>query len=152
MADSITTVKGRAALEPRHPPYWHHLQKGWAVGFQKTSATAPGTWKARYVDESNKSTVKSLGRLEEVTPAERFDAAKGAAEVWLKHMSRGGSAKPHAVQEMAEASSAAATVARQRRQGIWTAMGPLVRQDCYGVKQAEARAYWLEQRSCLGDP
>ena len=99
---AINTVKARAALKPRHPPYWHPLQKGWAVGFQKTSATAPGTWKARYVDEANTSTTKALPGISALLPSEQFDGAKVAAEEWLRHMSRGGSAKPLTVRGACE--------------------------------------------------
>lgn len=103
MPNSITTVRARSELKPRVSPYTHMLRKGWFLGFQKTSATAAGTWKARFTDENSRTIWKSLGGFGEIPPAGRFDAAKVAAEEWLRHVSKGGSSKPQTVRGACEA-------------------------------------------------
>jgi integrase len=92
MANRIDTVKSRDALRPRHTPYWQRVRKGCYVGLRKTTAASSGAWLARYRDEeTGKQIVRSLGRLEEVLPAERFDRAKASAEEWFTHKGMGGS-------------------------------------------------------------
>lgn len=101
--DSITTVKARDALRPRHGPYWHRLAKGCYLGFQKTSATAAGTWVARFRDDDGREPRHSLGGFGHLPPSERFDAAKDAAEAWFKHKGRGGTNEAKTLRQVCEA-------------------------------------------------
>lgn len=99
---SITTVKARDALKPRHAPYWHRLMKGCYLGYRKKSATAPGAWVARFQTDDGRQVVHSLGGFDELPASDRFDAAKKAAEAWFEHKGRGGSSKPKTVREVCE--------------------------------------------------
>lgn len=92
MAGKIEQVKGRAALKPRHEPYWQRVRKGCYVGFRKKSATAPGAWVAKYRDDdTGKRASHSLGAIDDLPESEKFDAAKKAAEEWFAHLGAGGS-------------------------------------------------------------
>lgn len=102
-AKSITTVKARGELKPRHAAYRHRVRKRCYLGFRKTSPTAPGTWVALYTDETNKTTTKSLGDFSHLPPSDHFDAAGVAAEEWFRHMDKGGSSKPQTVRGACEA-------------------------------------------------
>ncbi|KAA0218666.1 MAG: integrase [Lautropia sp.] len=97
---SITTVKGREALKSRHAPYWHRISKGAYLGFQKTSATAPGTWVARFHDDEGRQTRHALGGFGDLPPSDRFDAAKAAAEEWFTHKGRGGTSEARTVRDV----------------------------------------------------
>jgi len=99
---SITTVKAREALRPRFAPYWHRLAKGCYLGFQRTSATAPGTWIARFYQDDGKEPRHSLGGFGDVPPSDRFDAARKAAEEWFAHKGRGGTSAIKTVREVCE--------------------------------------------------
>jgi len=100
---SITTVKAREALKPRHGPYWHRLAKGCYLGFQRTSATAEGTWVARFRDDDGREPRHSLGGFGHLPPSDRFDAAKAAAEEWFKHKGRGGTSEAKTLRQVCEA-------------------------------------------------
>lgn len=102
MAHSITTVKARDALPPRHGPYWHRLAKGCFLGFQKTSATAPGTWVARFREDDGRETRRSLGGFGDRPPSDRFDAAKAAADEWFRHKGRGGTSEARTLRQVCE--------------------------------------------------
>lgn len=95
MANRIDTVRAREALKARHGPYWQRIRKGCYVGLRKTAAAAAGVWLARHRDdETGKQAVHSLGHLDDVMSADRFDAAKKLAERWFVHRGAGGSEKP----------------------------------------------------------
>ena len=79
MAHSITTVKARAALKPRTSPYWHRIAKGCHLGYRKTSATAPGTWVAKFRNDDDDELQHSLGGFDGIPPSEHFDAARKKA-------------------------------------------------------------------------
>jgi integrase len=92
MAGTIDTVRARDALKARHTAYWQRVRKGCYVGLRKTTAGNPGSWLARHRDDdSGKQVVHSLGHLDDVAPADRFDRAKALAEKWFAHRSAGGS-------------------------------------------------------------
>ena len=92
MATKIDTVTSRDDLKARHAPYWHKLSKGCFLGFRKVSDQSAGAWLALYRDEgTGKRTLHSLKSFDTVTPADRFTAAKKAAEVWFAHRDAGGS-------------------------------------------------------------
>jgi len=103
MSDRIDTVRAREALKPRHGPYWQRIRKGCYLGLRKTTAGAAGVWLARHRDEeSGKQTLHSLGHLDDVASADRFDAAKTLAEKWFDHRGAGGSEKPLTVWDACE--------------------------------------------------
>lgn len=90
----IDTVDARARLKPRHTPYYQRLQSGCYLGFRKTTAKSAGAWVTRYrAPDSGKQTVHSLGTFEDLPPAQRFDAARLAADDWFRHLGRGGATK-----------------------------------------------------------
>jgi len=90
MASRIDRSKDRLGLKPRHEPYWQRIRKGCYIGFRKTSASAPGAWLARHRDdESGARQTHSLGRFDDIPPAEQFDAATRAAEAWFAHKGAG---------------------------------------------------------------
>lgn len=92
MATKIDTVSSREKLKPRREPYWHRLAKGATLGYRKMANDSGGTWIARLRDElTGKQHPHPLGRLEDVLPSARFDAACKAAAEWFAHMGRGGS-------------------------------------------------------------
>lgn len=98
MAGKIDTVRAREALKPRHTPYWQRVRKGGYLGLRKTASRATGSWLARHRnEETGKQAIQSLGYLENVTPADRFDAAKLLAEDWFAHRGSGGNAAPRTV-------------------------------------------------------
>lgn len=99
---SITTVRAREALKPRHAPYWHRLMKGCYLGYRKKSATAPGAWVARFQADDGRQIVHSLGGFDDLPASDRADAAKKAAEAWFKHKGRGGSSEPKTVRQVCE--------------------------------------------------
>lgn len=95
MANRIDTVRAREALKARHGPYWQRIRKGCFLGLRKTVPGSAGAWLARHRDdETGKQVVHSLGHLDDVTGAERFDAAKARADAWFLHRGAGGSEKP----------------------------------------------------------
>jgi integrase len=103
MANRIDTVRAREALKPRHGPYWQRIRKGCYLGLRKVAPGTPGVWLARHRDEAtDRHTLHSLGHLDDVLPAERFDAAKTLAEPWFAHHGAGGSEKPLTVWDACE--------------------------------------------------
>jgi integrase len=91
MADKIDTVTARDKLAPRHAPYWHKIKTDCHLGYRKITADSRGAWLARYRDTSTgKYQVKSMGALENVTGARRFDEASEQAKHWFDHRSGGG--------------------------------------------------------------
>lgn len=86
----LSTVKSRDALKARHAPYWQQLRRGCHLGFRKVSTASAGSWVARFRDEEGKQHLHSLGSFEDVSPGERFDLARTAAEKWFGHMGAGG--------------------------------------------------------------
>ncbi len=99
----ITTVKARAEAPARHAPHRHRIRKGCYLAFQKTSPTAPGTWKAIYIPQDGKEVTHSLGGFSDRPPSDHFDAARAAAEEWFRHMDKGGTSKPQTVRGACEA-------------------------------------------------
>lgn len=88
---TLATVAARDRLPPRRDPYWQRIEAGTYLGFRKMSATAAGTWIARFRDAADgKQHHTSLGEFADRPQHERFDAAKRAAEAWFKHMGLGG--------------------------------------------------------------
>ncbi len=80
----IDKVKVRAALEPRHEPYWGPTStldaRGARLGFRKIDKTT-GSWVVRTRDENNR---KVYGKLGYVSATFGFDEAKVAALEWLR--------------------------------------------------------------------
>jgi integrase len=86
----ITRVKGRAALQPRREPYWHKISRHCYIGYR----AGPGTWIARWTDESNGYEYRSLGEGD-------YDEIKTKAEVWFTEC-RGGVPKSVTVKDACE--------------------------------------------------
>ena len=87
----------------RRDPYWQRLSEGRYVGFRRLSASTPGTWLARFYD-GDKYHSKPLGDFATLDAKARYDAAKGGAEEWFKHLDQGGSTKRQTVKAACEAS------------------------------------------------
>ncbi len=103
MTHSITTVKARAALNPRMSPYWHRIAKGCHLGYRKTSATAPGTWVTKFRTDDGNQQQHALGGFDGIPPSEHFDAARKKAADWFEHMGRGGSSEEKSLKQVCEA-------------------------------------------------
>ena len=102
MADRIDTVAGREKLKPRRAPYWHKLSSGCHLGFRKMTRASTGSWLAQAYDpDTRKQTRRSLGTFDALPDHQRFDAAKVEAEVWFKHLGRGGSIEILTVEDVA---------------------------------------------------
>ena len=94
MATTISTVAARDKLKARREPYWTRITSGCQLGYRKMSPATPGTWIAKYRDaETGKRDKRSLGEFGELPAAQRYDAAKRAAEQWFAHLGKGGTAK-----------------------------------------------------------
>jgi integrase len=93
MATKIDTVTARSNLKERREPYWHRLSKGVYLGYRKMTASAGGgNWSVRTRDESTgKQITKAMGDFSELADNLRFDAARKAADEWVKHLGKGGS-------------------------------------------------------------
>ncbi|MBH9577764.1 tyrosine-type recombinase/integrase [Inhella proteolytica] len=88
----LSKVENREALKARRDPYWHCLRKGCYLGFRKMTATSQGNWIARHRDEATgKQSYRKLGDFGDLTPGQRFDAARKQAELWFDHIGAGGS-------------------------------------------------------------
>lgn len=88
----LDTVESRSKLKPRDEPYWQRVANGCYLGFRKLTPTSVGSWVAMYWDsETKKKTKRSVGDFSELTPSQRFDAARQASDNWFKHLGRGGS-------------------------------------------------------------
>ncbi|CAD5374837.1 Phage_integrase domain-containing protein [Rubrivivax sp. A210] len=91
MADRIDTVDARNKLKLRRSPYWHRLSTGVHLGFRKMTADSPGTWLVRTYDPATRDQPQhKLGAFDHLTPSQRFDAAKIAAEKYAEHLAQGG--------------------------------------------------------------
>lgn len=96
----IDTVSAREKLPPRKAIYWHKLDRGSSIGFQKLTPRSTGTWHARFNNtETDERPQKSLGEFSDSLPGERFSIAKDAAEKWFTHLGKGGSAKEQTVRQ-----------------------------------------------------
>lgn len=103
MATTISTVAARDRLKARREPYWTRISAGCQLGFRKMSATTQGTWVAKYRDATTgRRDKRSLGDFGELTPSQRYDAAKRAAETWFAHLGRGGTAEAVTVKAACE--------------------------------------------------
>lgn len=87
----ITTVRGRAALLERREPYWSRIRKRCHVGYRKSTADGVGTWIARYTPSTGNRTFQTLGQLDEIRNADRFDYARTEAEKWFDNIGKTGS-------------------------------------------------------------
>lgn len=95
----LQTVTQRQRLAVRRDPHWHKVGNGQFIGFRKMTTTS-GQWSARYRHpETLKQEYKALGDLGHIRDADRFTAAKQAAEEWFVHLGRGGSTKANTVKD-----------------------------------------------------
>ena len=102
-AIQLNTVKQRDALAPQSEVYFMPLGTGRALGYRKPTATAIGTWRARYRPNSGTAyQYQPLGKFDDVPAAGRFDAAKAAAQKWFDHLSGGGAASDITVRQACE--------------------------------------------------
>ena len=83
-------VRTREKLKPQREPHWGKLSTGCYLGYRKMTHSSTGTWLARYRDEQGKQQKRSLGEFADFPPSQRYDAAKGAAESWFRHLGLGG--------------------------------------------------------------
>lgn len=114
----IDTVASRSKLKPRRPPYWQRMERGVSLGFRRMSTDAPGTWLVAIRDaDSGKETRKSLGDFSHLTEAERFDAAKKAADALASHIDKGGT-----VNSMTVGKLCAAYIKHRRDEGAGRSM------------------------------
>ncbi|MBP9905997.1 MAG: site-specific integrase [Rhodoferax sp.] len=91
MAFRLDTVTGRAALKARHAPYWAKIQQGCYLGYRKVTADSVGAWLARTTAGYGKYQVHSIGALDGIAGASRYDEALKLARVWFEHREHGGS-------------------------------------------------------------
>jgi len=129
---SLKTVDSRSRLKPRRDPYFEQLRRGCFIGYRKMAAGKTGTWIARWRDPAtNKHHHSSLGRLDDLPPNERRDAAVKMAEAWFAHLGAGGRA------EVVTVSGACDAYVEHRRQERGEAAG----------KEADARfRRWIDGR------
>ena len=100
IAYKIDTVTARDKLKPRKAIYWHKLDRGSQLGFQKLTPHSTGTWHAKFNNtETGERPQESLGEFSGSLPGERFTLAKKAAEAWFEHLGKGGSAKGQTVRQ-----------------------------------------------------
>lgn len=100
---TISTVRVRDALKPRHEPYWHKLSTGAYIGFRKMAADSDGTWIAYWRDgTSGKKHKRSLGAFDQLPAAQRFDAAAAAAREWFTHLGKGGSVEAASLKDVCD--------------------------------------------------
>jgi integrase len=103
MGKRIDKVDDRNSLSPRAAPYWHRLSAGCHVGFRKMATSSDGTWLAQAYDPATqKQTRRSLGAFDHLPAAERFDAARKAADAWFLHLGQGGTADAVTVKKACE--------------------------------------------------
>lgn len=87
----LDTVTARDALTARHAPYWFKVRSNCHLGYRKTIATSMGAWIARFRNEATgKYELHSLGSLDTITGARRYDEAIKLANQWFDHRSSGG--------------------------------------------------------------
>lgn len=88
---SILKVSEREKLKPRRDPYWQKQSQGCYVGYRKMAKSAIGTWLARCRNSSTgKQEYESIGELSHLPAHERYDEAVRIANIWFKHLGRGG--------------------------------------------------------------
>lgn len=93
----LQTVTQRQRLAVRRDSHWHKVGNGQFIGFRKMTPSS-GQWSARYRHpETLKQEYLALGDLGHIRDADRFTAAKLAAEEWFVHLGRGGSTKANTV-------------------------------------------------------
>ncbi|WP_420996296.1 tyrosine-type recombinase/integrase [Cupriavidus sp. 30B13] len=103
MANQIQRVKDRSALPARREPYWTTVREGRYLGFRKVSAASSGTWLARYRDpRTGEQSRKPLGKFDDLPDADRYDAARQAAEDWFDHLGAGGAPRAITVRKACE--------------------------------------------------
>jgi len=102
MSTNIDRVDVRARLKVRRDPYWKRLSQGRYVGFRRLTTSTPGSWLARFYDGESYHH-KPLGDLGTLAEAQRYDAAKKAAEEWFHHLDLGGSTDRQTVKAACEA-------------------------------------------------
>jgi hypothetical protein len=84
-------VDARSRLKARSERYRVRQSSGAYVGFRKLTLDSVGAWYARYRSADAGVRAKtSLGGFEKLPPAQRYDAAKKAADRWFEHLGRGG--------------------------------------------------------------
>lgn len=98
----LDRVDARGRLKPRRDPYWLRVSAGRYVGFRLMSKAASGTWLARAYD-GERYHFHPLGDFGALPEKERFDAAKGAADEWFKHLDHGGATEAGTVRSACEA-------------------------------------------------
>ena len=102
MSQAIQTVSARAKLKPKREPYWHRINKGFALGFRKMTA-AGGTWILRRLDlATSKKTYKSLGDFAQLPDHQRFDAAMAEAAKLVDHIGKGGITVPKTIKDVCD--------------------------------------------------
>ena len=90
----IDTVDARGRLKTRSEPYWTRITAGCQLGFRRLTPASTGTWIAKFLDaDEGRREKRSLGEFDDRPAAQRYDAAKAAAETWFKHLGRGGKAE-----------------------------------------------------------
>jgi site-specific recombinase XerD len=98
MSKQIDRVDVREKLAYRRDPYWKRITAGRHIGFRRMTPGKPGTWLARaYTYTEDGYVYETLGDFAERLEKERYDAAKGAAEHWFRHLDMGGSTVPTSV-------------------------------------------------------
>jgi site-specific recombinase XerD len=91
--------------DPKHvrrDPYWQRIAQGRYVGFRRMTKASPGTWLARFYDGA-RYVQQPLGDFGTLPDAERYDAARKAAEAWFQHLDMGGATEPQSVKAACEA-------------------------------------------------
>lgn len=95
----LSTVRARQHLKPRNEPYWHKLTTGQYLGFRP----GRGMWVARiYSRDDHQNVFHALGDFGDVPAAQRFEAARRAAQAFAEHINGGGTNKPITVREACE--------------------------------------------------
>jgi integrase len=103
MSPAIQTVSARAKLKPRREPYWHRINKGFALGFRKMTAAGGGTWILRSLDlVTTQKTYKSLGDFAELADHQRFDTAMAEAAKLIGHIGKGGITAPKTIKDVCD--------------------------------------------------
>ncbi|MBK7314385.1 hypothetical protein [Candidatus Aalborgicola defluviihabitans] len=99
MSTKIDTVSARDKLPARHAPYWHKIRAECHLGFRKTTTESVGAWIARYRDATGKYQLHSLGSLDHVIGAKRYDEAAKLAGDWFDHRGKGGAIEAITVEQ-----------------------------------------------------
>ena len=78
----IDTVDARGRFKARAKPYWTRITAGCQLGFRKLTPASTGTWIAKFHDaDEGRREKRSLGEFDDRPAAQRYDAAKAAAEI-----------------------------------------------------------------------